>query len=115
MRATAIALSMLLLAACGAGQHEARVVSVYKYLGSVQCWGGGATVPALQSALVNSGVRVLSASCGVDGLAHPAVCGAPDGAIGIFDVPGSQEAAAEALGFVTLSALPSAVRTSCPP
>ena len=45
--------------------------------------------------------------------AYPAVCGAPDGRIGIFDVEAQQAPLASPLGFAPLSGLPAAVRVAC--
>jgi hypothetical protein len=87
---------------------------VYKYRGSVQCTGGG-TAPAVMSMeLTNTGIDVQSFSCGNDGLGHPAVCGGPDGAINIFEIPESQAAQAQSLSFPLLSTLPTAGEVPCP-
>jgi hypothetical protein len=63
--------------------------------------------------LTNAGIVVLSYACGVDGLARPAVCGAPDGAINIFEVPESQASNALSLSFFLLSTLPTASEVPC--
>jgi hypothetical protein len=86
---------------------------VYKSLGSTQCYGGGTTVIALSQQLSNANIYVLSSTCGQDGLGHPAVCGASDGAIGIFDIPVAQQADALNLQFSLLSTLPSATVVAC--
>jgi hypothetical protein len=56
---------------------------------------------------------VLASGCGTDGMAYPAVCGAPDGRIAIIDVPESQLEAARKLGFSLLSERPRAQRMAC--
>jgi len=104
----------VLVGACGDGGSDTpSTVSVAKSLGSLQCSGGGTTVAVLQSQLSSAGVQVLAASCGNDGNAYPALCGAPDGAIAIFDLPASQQAAAQALNFVPLSTFPNAAKAAC--
>lgn len=89
-------------------------VSVYKYVGSVQCKAGGTPLPAMMRQLSEGGVPVLDVSCGTDGKMYPAVCGAADGRIGILVVPEARLAAAAALGFAPLSRLPEASKTVCP-
>lgn len=88
-------------------------VAVYRYAGSAQCTGGGLTLGQMQAQLANASIQVLVSSCGSDGNGYPAVCGAPDGRIGIFDIPGAQSSAALALGFALLSDLPNAARVGC--
>ena len=101
-----------LAAACG-GSSEPDNVSMVRSLESLQCTGGGTTPAALQAQLVAAGIQVIAASCGFDGLPHPAVCGAPDGALAIFDLPAAQQVVAQTLGFILLSSMPSAVRATC--
>lgn len=109
-----------LLAACGGGNSDPILpdpmtllpATVYKSLGSVQCTGGGTTLAGIQKQLTDAGVTVLTSSCGTDGLASPAVCGAGDGKIAIFDIPPPQLSAALALSFGNLTSLPDAKKTS---
>ena len=102
------------LLACAAGDGKApAAITVYRHVGSLQCTGGGTPVPALERQLIDAGIRVLSASCGSDGRMHAAMCGLPDGAIGIFEIPASQKEAAAALKFTPLSLLPDANRFAC--
>lgn len=89
-------------------------VSVYKYVGSVQCKGGGTPLSAMMRQLSDGGIPVLDVSCGTDGRMYPAVCGAADGRIGILAVPEARVAAAKTLGFLPLSSLPEARKTMCP-
>jgi hypothetical protein len=103
-------------AACGGGGDDAEAratVAVFKSLGRTQCTGGGTTAAALQNALINAGVQVVAASCGTDGAAQPSVCGAPDGAIAIFDVEVGHQSVAQALGFALLATLPNAQKLPC--
>lgn len=88
-------------------------VPVYKYVGSKQCNGGGVTLAAMMRQLSEGGVPVMSVSCGTDGRMYPAMCGAPDGRIGILEVPDIKVAAAGALGFAPLSSLPEANKMPC--
>lgn len=88
-------------------------VSVYKSLGSLQCGAGGASVDTLEAQLRAAGVAVRATACGTDGRMRPAVCGAPDGRIGIFDVPASQRRQALAQGYSLLASLPDAQRVAC--
>ena len=87
---------------------------MYKYFGSVQCTGGGTSLSALAKQLTDASVQVLTSSCGVDGNANLALCGAADGRIAIFEVPAAQTQAAAAVGFTPLSNLPLATKAACP-
>jgi len=111
-------LAVLVLAAagsaCGGGDSAAETtIAVYKQLGSLQCTGGGASLASLERQLAEAGIRVAAATCGLDGNAYAAVCGGPDGRIGIFDVEAQQAPLASPLGFAPLSGLPAAVRGAC--
>lgn len=88
--------------------------SVYKYVGSVQCKGGGTPLSAMMRQLSEGGVPVFDVSCGTDGKMYMAMCGAADGRIGILEVPEAKVSAAAALGFAPLSSLPAATKTVCP-
>ncbi len=111
----AVGVVVLAVMGCGAGDDDVQAsVSVVKSTGSVQCTGGGRTLAALQAELTGAGVSVSGASCGHDGMIRPAVCGATDGTVGIFEVPAAQRAQAEALNFTLLSAAPATVRSACP-
>lgn len=106
------------IASCGGGNDDnsqslATSVSMYKFLGSTQCYGGGTTVVALAQQLSSVGVFVFSSICGNDGLVRPTVCGADDGAIGIFEFSVAQQQAASNLGFSLLSSLSSAIAGTC--
>lgn len=100
------------LAACGGGGEPA-TTAVYRYTGSVQCSGGGIPLATMQQQLVAGGVIVLDAACGIDGKAYVTLCGAPDGAIGIFDIPAEQIDRALSLSFARLTDLPRAARVPC--
>jgi hypothetical protein len=106
-------LLVTLLPGCGGGSDPEPIAAVYKYSGSVQCTGGGISLAAMQRQLVDGGVTVLDSACGLDGKAYITICGAPDGAIGIFDIPASQAGRALSLSFAPLSDLPAAVKVPC--
>lgn len=111
--ATLVALTV---AACGGGGDDAEArltVAVFRSLGSTQCTGGGTTAAALQNALINAGVQVVAATCGVDGQVRAPVCGESDGKIAVFDVALGHESVAQALGFALLATLPNAQRQPC--
>lgn len=89
-------------------------VNVYKYVGSKQCSGGGTPVEKMMRQLSEAGIPVTNVNCGTDGRMYPAMCGAPDGRIGILEVPEAKISAAGALGFAPLSNLPEASKNVCP-
>lgn len=87
-------------------------VSVYKSRG-VQC-ASLLTLADLEAQLTQAAIPVISASCGNDGMLHAAMCGAPDGRVGIFEVAAADVATAQTLGFADVSVLPpEAQRTGC--
>lgn len=108
-------LSAVLLAGCanGAEAPSGERVSLYKYHGAVQCESQGAPLSTTQAQLAGAGIRVLSASCGTDGMAHMSVCGGGTGSIHIVEVPAAQVKPAQALGWAPLSRLPDATRQPC--
>lgn len=101
------------LAACGGSGEEDTGIKVFKSMGSLQCSGGGVSLAALQAQLTAANVQVRSAACGTDGQPTPAICGSPDGRIGIFEISAAQGAAAAAAGFTSLSTLPGAKTIPC--
>lgn len=108
---TLLWLAAALGTACGT---VAAPVTVAQSLGTRQCEAGGMTPQALAQNLRAAGITVLSESCAHDGRMRPAVCGAPDGRLAVFEVPGDQLARAQALGFVPLASLPEARPQPCP-
>lgn len=107
----------VLLAACavrpGNAPASEATTRVYKSAGSRQCEPGGLTPAQMRAQLEAAGIRVLSAACGGDGRARIAMCGAPDGRLGILEIPASQVQAAAALGFAPLDRLPQASVVPC--
>lgn len=107
--------AMMLSACADLGRvAPASGVLVYKYGGSKQCEGGGTPVEKMMRQLSEAGIPVMNVHCGTDGRMYPAMCGAPDGRIGILEVPEGKVSAAAALGFAPLSGLPEASKTVCP-
>lgn len=101
----------LLLAACETtqpGPEQRTYTQVYANTGAVQCEGGGARVPDMAQQMRDEGVAVEMASCGHDGMARTAVCGAPDGSIGVFVIPEADRQRAQELGFESFDRLPDA-------
>ncbi len=107
------ALLSLLAAGCGGGDSPLNV-EVFKSRGGLQCGSSGRSIEELRQQLVAGGIDVASSACGTDGIGYPAVCDAPDGAIGVFAIPAWQVEAAAALRFVPLSSLDTARVTPCP-
>jgi hypothetical protein len=101
------------LLACGGGDALLPSTAMFVSLGSLQCSGGGTTLPALQADLEAAGVRVLASSCGSDGLPRLTICGVGDGRIAIFEIAQTDEDAATALGYAPLSLLPEATAGPC--
>lgn len=88
-------------------------LSVYKGVGSVQCYGGGTSLEDTEHQLADAGIQVLSSGCGYTGLLYPAVCGGADGKIYIFQIPVGEQQVAISLGFGLLSDLPEARASAC--
>lgn len=113
----ALLIAAVLLAACaGPAPRPAdeAPVRVYKSAGSRQCSGGGQSLAEMRGQLESAGLRVLSATCGADGRARMAMCGAADGRIGILEIPAAQADTAAALGYAPLERLPEAAALPCP-
>ncbi|MFA6971334.1 MAG: hypothetical protein WC208_08040 [Gallionella sp.] len=108
-------IAFAVLTACGGIDRKppSAGVYLYKYLGSVQCTGGGTSLQTMKLQLADAGIPALTSSCGTDGKVYVAVCGAADGRIGIFEVPAAQAQAASTLGFAPVSRLPAATKLAC--
>lgn len=107
----------LLLAACETTStvpSERTYVQVYANTGAVQCEGGGASVPDMAQQMRDQGINVEMASCGHDGLMRTAVCGAPDGSIGVFVIPQVDNQRALELGYMAFDRVPDAQVQPCP-
>ncbi len=91
-------------------------VKVYKASGSTQCNpGSGTPVKVMLDQFAAAGIPVRTMACGTDGAMHTTVCGAPDGAIRIFEIPARDYPKGAAQGFLPLSTLPGAKETPCHP
>lgn len=101
------------LAACGGGGDAEEGTKVFKSMGALQCGSPGLSLAALQAQLAAANVQVRSAACGMDGRSVAAVCGAPDGKIGIFEIAPAQAGLAATAGFTPLSTLPAAKTVPC--
>lgn len=109
-----IAGSLLSLAACGETNSTLdRTIEVYKDAGSTQCEDDGQSLEAMQKELIDAQIPVAEAACGTDGKMYTAMCGAPDGKIGIFTIDPSDLPPARALGFEALANVPDASRVPC--
>lgn len=109
-------LTFISLSAFGAAcATVAAPVTVAQSLGNRQCEAGGRTLQSVAQSVRDAGIPVLAQACGHDGRMRPAVCGAPDGALAILDIPSDRLTQARSLGFVTLDSLPDARRQACPP
>ena len=108
--------AIMALSACANLEHAptATGVSVYKYVGSVQCRGGGTPLATMMRQLSDAGIPVLDVSCGSDGRMYPSMCGAADGRIGVLQIAAANVSAADALGFAPLTRLPDATKLVCP-
>lgn len=113
---TALVLALSTVSCGGGGDDDApsqATVAVFKSLGQSYCVGGGTPTGVLQNALVNAGVQVIAASCGIDGIPRAPLCGTSNGVIGIFEIALGHASVAEALGFSLLATLPNAQQTPC--
>ena len=108
--------AIMALSACANLEHAptATGVSVYKYVGSVQCRGGGTPLATMMRQLSDAKIPVLNVSCGSDGRMYPSMCGAADGRIGVLEVAAANVPAASALGFAPMTRLPEATKLVCP-
>ena len=122
MRAMGWGFAALVLASCGGGSGSeadpaqppaTATIEVYKSRNATQCGNDALPLDVLQGQLTAAGVAVGAAMCGNDGVPRLALCGLPNGAIAIFEIDASRQAAAQAAGFAPLSTLPSAVKQAC--
>jgi hypothetical protein len=100
------------LAGCGHAAPPATAV-VFHSLGSRQCEPGGLSPEELAGRLRDAGVEVRSIACGHDGRMRPAMCGAPDGRVAVFEIAAAQLETALAQGFQDGSGLPPGPREAC--
>ncbi len=116
------------LSSCGGGGGETPSppppdsnVYVIKSRGAVQCTTAAMPLDTLGRQLTDNGVQLVNfagttpvtPSCGIDGKAYPATCGAPTGQIGIFLIQEEKLPKEVSLGFVLMSSEPLAKKTDC--
>ena len=100
LAATILAVSITVsLAGCAPDVPAGPSVEVARSLGTVQCEPDSGALNRLERELTSAGIQVLARSEADDGMMRIALCGSGDGRLGIFTIPGSQLAQAEALGF----------------
>ncbi len=92
---------------------NAASIQIAKARGSLQCGDPGVAPDAMRKTLEDARVRVLAARCGTDGRMRPAVCGGGTGELNVFDIAPADLDKAQALGFVSLSALRDAEVVPC--
>lgn len=88
-------------------------VVALKYTGERQCEGGGLSVASLRAQLTAAGNEVIGTSCGWDGNAYPAVCGAATGKLGIFKLASGETPPRLPEGFVPIGQFPNVRITPC--
>jgi hypothetical protein len=112
MTKAALTLAALFIAGCSG--NDAAYLKVYKYDGSAQCEGAGASVEEMQRELTDAGVPVFCGQKAGDGYAYAAVCGASTGMINVYTIDASDLAKAEDLGFNSTAELPDYQDEVCP-
>ncbi len=89
------------------GCGDSKPVKVYQYSGTLQCeYERGISLADMKADLINTGIEVLEAYEGSDGLVRPQVCGAGTGNINVYSIYESDAPLAESLDFQRLSELP---------
>ncbi len=61
-------------------------VGIYLDSGSTQCQNDGMSLDEMQQLLVDVDIPFSDATCGRDGNMYTAMCGSPDGSIGMFQI-----------------------------
>jgi sugar phosphate isomerase/epimerase len=109
------ALALLALGACASEPAASTETNlrVARPLGSVQCSASGVPVSALARELADRGVKVLGTACATDGRMYAAMCGAPDGRLGVLEIRAADAEAAAALGFKPLEQWRGAATVPC--
>lgn len=91
----------------------ASYVDVYKYQGARQCENNGIPLNVMRRELDNARIPIINSSCGRDGRLYPSYCGGADGKINIYTIPSNAVNAARSYGFIPVSTLSGAQRTTC--
>ncbi|GGC15291.1 hypothetical protein GCM10007205_25280 [Oxalicibacterium flavum] len=111
----AVFASAVCLSACGVPQKTdvQSVVRVFQSFGTTQCSAADVDLASALRGLKDAGIRVIDASCGVDGLMRVAMCGAGDGRIAIAEIDAGDLQRAQDLGFALLNSAPEAKVVPC--
>lgn len=88
-------------------------VGIYLDSGSTQCQDDGMNLEEMQQLLVDADIPFSAATCGTDGNMYTAMCGSPDGRIGIFQIAPEHLQQSRALGFEALANVPDASPVDC--
>lgn len=110
-----VASSLLALTACteaGPVAPDAQV-GIYQDAGSTQCQDDGLSLAQMQQQLAEADIPFTEAACGTDGKMYTAMCGSPDGKIGLFRIAPQHLQQARALGFEALANVPEAAEVDC--
>ncbi|MBL4834415.1 MAG: hypothetical protein JKY26_10650 [Pseudomonas sp.] len=88
-------------------------VGIYQDAGSTQCQEDGLSLEQMQQQLREADIPFADAACGTDGKMYTAMCGSPDGKIGMFQIAPEHLQQARALGFEALANVPEATEQDC--
>lgn len=88
-------------------------VGIYQDAGSTQCQDDGLSLEQMQQQLAEADIPFADAACGTDGKMYTAMCGSPDGKIGMFQIAPEHLQQARALGFEALANVPEATEVDC--
>lgn len=88
-------------------------VGIYQDAGSTQCQDDGLSLDQMKQQLEDAGIPFTNAACGTDGRMYSAMCGSPDGKIGLFEIAPEHLQQARALGFEARAKVPDATRVPC--
>ncbi|MDO5706573.1 MAG: hypothetical protein Q4G49_16105 [Paracoccus sp. (in: a-proteobacteria)] len=87
------------IAGCDAAAPPRGTIDVFKSYRTTQCGPTAGVYDQLERDLTAAGVTVLAGREDSDGMMRIALCGAPDGLIGVFTIPADHLAKAQAAGF----------------
>ncbi len=89
-------------------------VKVFKSAGALQCEPQSGSLPdVMRKELEKAGISVKAVACGHDGKMYTAMCGSPNGAINIFEIPIRKVSQAVMLGFAKLDSIAGLKETPC--
>lgn len=114
LAASLLSASLLLLQACN--RADATPQLFHKSAGSLQCDPSRTTQANLDAeiaALRAAGATIERSGCSIDGLAHPALCGRPNGDLFTVEVAGRSIEIARRAGFRPAGDFPDAMAIPC--